>query len=144
MYLFENPDQKIISIYIKQAEVIAVVGLSDRESTASYQVAKVMQNAGYRIIPINPRKVGGKILGETVYAALNEITEHIDIVCVFRRSEFLGDVAREFIETDADVFWAQLGLQSQEAEDILRQAGRHKIVMNKCLKVEYFNSLESE
>mgnify|MGYP002272545468 FL=1 len=56
---------------------------------------------------------------------------------VFRRSDFLADVARDFIETDADVFWAQLGLQSQEAEKILRFAGCDQIVMNKCLKIEY-------
>lgn len=49
----------------------------------------------------------------------------------------MADVARDFIETDADIFWAQLGLQSQEAEQILREAGRNKIVMNRCIKIEY-------
>ena len=49
----------------------------------------------------------------------------------------MADVARDFIETDADIFWAQLGLQSQEAEQILREAGRDKIVMNRCIKIEY-------
>ena len=55
----------------------------------------------------------------------------------YRRSEFLPDVARDFIETDAKIFWAQLGLQSQEAEEILRVAGRNHIVMNRCIKREY-------
>lgn len=53
------------------------------------------------------------------------------------RSEFLPEVAKDFIETDADIFWAQLGLESQEAADILQAAGRDKIVMNKCIKIEY-------
>ena len=96
-----------------------------------------MQDAGYRIIPVNPRSAGETILGETVYASLKDIPLSIDIVNVFRRSEFLPDVAREFIETDAKIFWAQLGLESQEAEEILRQAGRDQIVMNRCIKIEY-------
>ena len=91
----------------------------------------------YRIIPVNPRSAGETILGETVYASLKDIPLSIDIVNVFRRSEFLPDVAREFIETDAKIFWAQLGLESQEAEEILRQAGRDQIVMNRCIKIEY-------
>ena len=96
-----------------------------------------MQDSGYRIISVNPRTAGDTIIGETVYASLKDIPLSIDIVNVFRRSEFLPDVAREFIETDAKIFWAQLGLESQEAEEILRQAGRDQIVMNRCIKIEY-------
>ena len=136
-YAFENPSQKTIFDYLKQAKTIAVVGLSNREETAAYRVSRIMQDAGYRIIPVNPRSAGETILGETVYASLKDIPLSIDIVNVFRRSEFLPDVAREFIETDAKIFWAQLGLESQEAEEILRQAGRDQIVMNRCIKIEY-------
>ncbi|MHC5840075.1 CoA-binding protein, partial [Streptococcus pyogenes] len=74
---------------------------------------------------------------------LQDIPVHVDIVNVFRRSEFLPDVASDFLETDADIFWAQLGLESQEAEEILRQAGRNDIVMNKCIKVEYLSMVET-
>lgn len=136
-YSFQNPSQEVIFDYLKQAKTIAVVGLSNREETAAYRVSQVLQEAGYRIIPVNPRLAGESILGERVYASLKEIEEPIDIVDVFRRSEFLPDVAREFIETDAGVFWAQLGLENQEAEDILRQVGRNQIVMNRCIKIEY-------
>ncbi|MGZ7196572.1 CoA-binding protein, partial [Streptococcus pyogenes] len=83
------------------------------------------------IIPVNPKLAGQEILGQKVYACLQDIPVHVDIVNVFRRSEFLPDVASDFLETDADIFWAQLGLESQEAEEILRQAGRNDIVMNK-------------
>ncbi|HFI0270810.1 TPA: CoA-binding protein [Streptococcus suis] len=136
-YAFQNPSQEIIFGYLKEAKTIAVVGLSNREETAAYRVSSIMQDAGYRIIPVNPRSAGEMILGETVYASLKDIPLSIDIVNVFRRSEFLPDVAREFIETDAKIFWAQLGLENQEAEEILRQAGRDKIVMNRCIKIEY-------
>lgn len=136
-YAFENPSQDTIFNYLKEAKTIAVVGLSNREETAAYRVSRIMQDAGYRIIPVNPRSAGETILGETVYASLKDIPLSIDIVNVFRRSEFLPDVAREFIETDARIFWAQLGLESEEAEEILRQAGRDQIVMNRCIKIEY-------
>ncbi|MFZ2532000.1 MAG: CoA-binding protein [Streptococcus suis] len=136
-YAFQNPSQDTIFDFLKEAKTIAVVGLSNREETAAYRVSKIMQDAGYRIIPVNPRSAGETILGETVYASLKDIPLSIDIVNVFRRSEFLPDVAREFIETDAKIFWAQLGLESQEAEEILRQAGRDQIVMNRCIKIEY-------
>ncbi|MBY5004799.1 CoA-binding protein [Streptococcus suis] len=136
-YSFQNPSQEVIFDYLKEAKNIAVVGLSNREETAAYRVSKLMQEAGYRIIPVNPKLAGQTILGERVYAHLQDIEEPIDIVDVFRRSEFLPEVARDFIESDAKVFWAQLGLESQEAEEILRQAGRNDIVMNKCIKIEY-------
>ncbi|HFR3750892.1 CoA-binding protein [Streptococcus suis] len=141
-YSFQNPSQEQIFTYLKNAKTIAVVGLSSREETAAYRVSKLMQEAGYKIIPVNPRAVGETILGEQVYASLLEIDQPVDIVDVFRRSEFLPDVAREFIQTDAKIFWAQLGLESQEAEDILRQAGRNDIVMNKCIKIEYLEMQE--
>lgn len=136
-YAFQNPSQDTIFDFLKEAKTIAVVGLSNREETAAYRVSRIMQDAGYRIIPVNPRSAGETILGETVYASLKDIPLSIDIVNVFRRSEFLPDVAHEFIETDAKIFWAQLGLESQEAEEILRQAGRDQIVMNRCIKIEY-------
>ncbi|HEM6238982.1 TPA: CoA-binding protein [Streptococcus suis] len=141
-YSFQNPSQDIIFDYLKNAKTIAVVGLSNREETAAYRVSKLMQEAGYKIIPVNPKAAGGTILGELVYSSLAEIDQSIDIVDVFRRSEFLPEVAQEFIQSNAKVFWAQLGLESQEAEKLLRQAGRNDIVMNKCIKIEYLEMKE--
>ncbi|HHT7796413.1 TPA: CoA-binding protein [Streptococcus suis] len=141
-YSFQNPSQNIIFDYLKNAKTIAVVGLSSREETAAYRVSKLMQEAGYKIIPVNPKAAGGTILGELVYSSLAEIDQPIDIVDVFRRSEFLPEVAQEFIQSNAKVFWAQLGLESQEAEKLLRQAGHNDIVMNKCIKIEYLEMKE--
>lgn len=141
-YSFQNPSQDIIFDYLKMLKTIAVVGLSSREETAAYRVSKLMQEAGYKIIPVNPKVAGGTILGELVYSSLAEIDQPIDIVDVFRRSEFLPEIAQEFIQSNAKVFWAQLGLESQEAEKLLRQAGRNDIVMNKCIKIEYLEMKE--
>ena len=96
-YSFRNPSDGIIKHYLETSKIIAVVGLSDREETTSHRVSKEMQERGYRIIPVNPRAAGGQILGERVYASLQEIPFPVDIVDVYRRSEFLPDVARDFI-----------------------------------------------
>ncbi len=137
MYEFENPEQEVLFDYLKKAKTIAVVGISDKTDRSSYLIAQGLQKNGYRVIPVNPRLAGTELLGEKVFSTIKDIPFHIDIVDIFRRSEFLADVARDFIETDADLFWAQLGLQSQEAEQILRTAGKSKIVMNRCIKIEY-------
>ncbi|MGO3006350.1 MAG: CoA-binding protein [Lactococcus cremoris] len=137
MYEFENPEQEVLFDYLKKAKTIAVVGISDKTDRSSYLIAQGLQKNGYRVIPVNPRLAGTELLGEKVFSTIKDIPFHIDIVDIFRRSEFLADVARDFIETDADVFWAQLGFQSQEAEQILRTAGKSKIVMNRCIKIEY-------
>lgn len=140
-YHFQQPSQAVIKTYLQEAKTIAVVGLSNREETAAYRVSRFMQEQGYRIIPVNPKLAGQELLGERVYANLLEIAEPVDIVNVFRRSEFLIDVAREFVQTDSRIFWAQLGLESQDAEEFLRQSDHSDIVMNRCIKIDYQNLL---
>ncbi|OBZ00965.1 CoA-binding protein [Streptococcus dysgalactiae subsp. equisimilis] len=138
-YRFQNPSDDILRTYLESAKTIAVVGLTDRQDTAAYQVAKFMQAMDYQIVPVNPKLAGQTILGELVYATIKAIPFEVDIVDVFRRSEFLPEVARDFLESQAKVFWAQLGLDNQEAEMILRSAGKQAIVMNRCLKVDYLD-----
>ena len=135
--LFKNPSDGVVRQYLTTSKTIAVVGLSDREETTSNRVSKEMQSRGYRIIPVNPKLAGQEILGEKAYASLADIPFHVDIVDVFRRSEFLPDVARDFLQADAKIFWAQLGLENQEAEEILRAGGCEDIVMNRCIKKEH-------
>ncbi|MHC5251741.1 CoA-binding protein [Listeria kieliensis] len=129
----QNPSKQQIDTILKSAKTIAVVGLSDKPERTSYQVAKVMQEAGYRIIPVNPN--ASEILSEKTVGSLDEINEHVDIVNVFRRSEFLPEVARDFLKMDADVFWAQLGLVNEEAYELLKDS--HPVIMDKCIKVAY-------
>lgn len=134
---FKNPSDGVVRQYLTTSKTVAVVGLSDREETTSNRVSKEMQSRGYRIIPVNPKLAGQEILGEKAYASLAEIPFHVDIVDVFRRSEFLPDVARDFLQADAQIFWAQLGLENNEAEEILRAGGCEDIVMNRCIKKEH-------
>lgn len=111
----QNPTKEEIQQILKKAKVIAVVGLSDKPDRTSYRVSQIMQQAGYKIIPVNPN--ADEILGEKAVKRLTDIEEHVDIVNVFRRSEFLPEIAEAFDQIDADVFWAQLGIANQEAFD---------------------------
>lgn len=133
---FKNPDEQTIQGYLKQAKNVAVVGLSDNTERTSYQVTKVVQAYGYNIFPVNPKLAGQEILGTKVYARLQDVPEPIDIVDIFRRSEFLPEVADDFLETNAKVFWAQLGIESEDAAKKLQDAGRNDIVMDRCIKIE--------
>jgi predicted CoA-binding protein len=130
----EIPSREEIGAILKKAKRIAVVGLSDNPERTSYMVSKAMQDTGYEIIPVNPK--ADEILGVKAVASLKDIEGHVDIVDVFRRSEFLLDVAKEFVEIDADVFWAQLGLVNEEAYHFLKDRG-YTVIMDRCIKVEH-------
>ena len=125
-YSFQNPSAEVIESYLKSAKTVAIVGLSHRKEAASYQVAHFLQAAGYRIIPVNPKLEGQELLGEHVYAYLKDIPFSVDIVDVFRRSECLPDVAYDFLETKDKVFWSQIGLENEEAENICQTQKRSR------------------
>ncbi|MED2603576.1 CoA-binding protein [Bacillus thuringiensis] len=130
----ENPTRTEIGEVLKRSKTIAVVELSDKPERTSYMVSKAMQDAGYRIIPVNPTV--DEVLGEKAVSSLKDIKEHVDIVNVFRRSEFLMDVAKEFVEIDADVFWAQLGVQDEDTYKLLKEKD-YTVIMDRCIKVEH-------
>ncbi|HDR8292581.1 TPA: CoA-binding protein [Bacillus cereus] len=130
----QNPTRTEIGEVLKKSKTIAVVGLSDKPERTSYMVSKAMQDAGYRIIPVNPTV--DEVLGEKAVSSLKDIKEHVDIVNVFRRSEFLMDVAKEFVEIDADVFWAQLGVQDEDTYKLLKEKD-YTVIMDRCIKVEH-------
>src|SRR5690625_1190365 len=114
---WENPPKEKIKEILKEAKTIAVVGLSNNPERTSYQISKAMQAAGYKIIPVNP--MVDTVLGEKAYASLTEVDEEIDIINVFRRSEFLPEIAKEALKTDSKVFWAQQGVSNEAAYDLL-------------------------
>ncbi|MBL6010603.1 CoA-binding protein [Bacillus halotolerans] len=130
----QNPSKAEIKEILDGSKRIAVVGLSDRPDRTSYMVSKAMQDAGYEIIPVNPTIE--EALGVKAVSSLKEIDGPIDIVNVFRRSEQLPDVAKEFLETDAPVFWAQQGLVNEEAYQMLKEEGR-TVIMDLCIKVAH-------
>lgn len=133
---FQNPSQEKIFQYLNEAKVIAVVGLSDKPEKTSYKIAKILKEHGYTLYGVNPKLAGQTINEIPVVAELTDVPVTIDIVDVFRRSEFLPEVAKAFLQTDAKVFWAQLGLESEEAAKLLQDQGRNDIVMNRCVKIE--------
>jgi predicted CoA-binding protein len=115
---------------------IAMVGLSADPMRPSHFAAIYMQSAGYDIIPVNPRYAGETILGQPVYASLEEIPRPVDIVDVFRRAEEVPALARSAIAIGAKVLWMQLGVVNEEAARIARQAGL-EVVMDRCVKIEH-------
>ncbi len=127
----EAPDKKTI---LEQVKVIAVVGLSRRESRPGYYVPAYMHAAGYRIIPVNPYLE--EALGEKAYPDLLSIPEPVDMVVIFRRSEDVPPVVDEAIEIGAKVVWMQLGIINEEAAAKARAAGL-QVVMNSCIKIDH-------
>ncbi|MGQ3477678.1 CoA-binding protein [Paenibacillus sp. TY11] len=132
---FENPSREEIKTILEQVGNIAVVGLSDKSDRTSYMVSYAMQKRGYRIIPVNPAAAGQTILGETCYASLDEVPEPVELVNVFRRSEYCAEVAREAAAIGAKILWLQQGIISQEAADIAQENGM-TVIMDRCIKVE--------
>lgn len=131
---FANPSEERIREILEKAGNIAVVGLSDNPERTSHQVAKAMQERHYRIIPVNPTAEGKRILGERCYASLKDIPEPVDIVNVFRRSEYTPEIAREAARIGAKVLWLQQGIVNEEAARIAEEAGM-TVIMDQCIKV---------
>ncbi len=119
----------------ESVKTIAILGLSPDESKASNMVAKYLQNAGYKIVPVYPKE--DEILGEKVYRSLAEIPFKIDMVDIFRKPAAFDAVADACIKRgDIDVFWGQLGLVNNDAAQKAKDAGM-KVVQNYCTKLEH-------
>jgi uncharacterized protein len=121
-----DPADKIL----RSARTIAVVGLSNNPRRPSYGVARYLQRAGYRIIPVNPNVA--EVLGERAYARLSELPGPVDVVEVFRRSEFVGPVVDEAIAIGASAVWLQDGVVDEAAAARARAAGLD-VVMDDCM-----------
>jgi predicted CoA-binding protein len=128
---------------LNDSKTIAIVGLSSKPERASFGVAEYLQGQGYRIVPVNPAYAGEEILGERVYASLQEAADalapsgtRIDIVDCFRKSEDIPPLARDAIAIRAACLWMQLEIENQAAADLARAAGLD-VVMNHCLKIEH-------
>lgn len=132
MMSYAQPTQEEFKALLEKSSTIAVVGLSDDPTRTSHLVAAAMQQRGYRIIPVNPK--ASSILGETCYARLQDVPEHIDIVNVFRRSEFCLEVAKDAVEVGADTLWLQQGIVNEEAYQYAKDHGL-EVVMDACIKV---------
>ncbi len=122
-----------ITELLRTSRTIAVVGLSSRVERPSYGVSKYMQQAGYRIIPVNPHET--EVLGERSYARLEDVPEKVDIVDIFRRSEFVPEIIESAIAIGARAVWMQEGVVHREAAERARAAGL-LVVMDSCILKE--------
>jgi predicted CoA-binding protein len=124
----------LIPDLLRKSRVIAVVGLSSKQFRPSYGVAEYMQREGYRIIPVNPHET--EVLGEKAYARLEDVKEHVDIVDIFRRSEFVAPVVEQAIRMGASAVWMQEGVVDEAAAEKARLAGL-AVVMDRCILKEH-------
>jgi predicted CoA-binding protein len=123
-----------ITDLLKRAKTIAVVGLSTKPLRPSHGVSAYMQTHGYRIIPVNPQINGA--LGEKAYASLLDVPEKVDIVNVFRRSEFVGEVVDQAIRLKVAAIWMQEEVINEAAAAKAREAGIF-VIMDRCILKEH-------
>jgi predicted CoA-binding protein len=119
---------------LRTSRTIAVVGLSSKRYRPSFGVAEYMKNAGYRIIPVNPFEQ--EVLGEKAYAELAHVPERIDIVDIFRKSEFVPEIVETAIRLGARAVWMQEGVVHEEAAAKAHAAGL-EVVMDRCILKEH-------
>jgi predicted CoA-binding protein len=119
---------------LRSARTIAVVGLSNRRMRPSYGVSEYMQQAGYRVIPVNPNET--EVLNEQAYPDLDSVPERIDIVDIFRRAEFVPEIVDAAIRVGAGAVWMQEGIVHEAAAEKARRAGL-AVVMDRCILKEH-------
>ena len=124
----QAPD--VIEKILTSARTIAVVGLSPDPGRPSHGVARYLQRAGYRIIPVNPNVA--EVLGERAYPGLRQVPQPVDVVDVFRRSEFVGPIVDDAIAIKASAVWLQDGVVDDEAAARAQAAGLD-VVMDDCM-----------
>ncbi len=127
---------KTVRDIFEKSKVIAVVGLSPKPERDSHEVAKYLQDQGYRIVPVNPR--ADTILGEKSYPDLASIPGKVDVVDIFRRSDDVPPVVDQAIDIGAKAVWMQLGIVNEDAAAKAREAGLG-VVMDRCMLVEHRN-----
>ena len=128
------PETDPISKLLKRSKTIAVVGISSNPLRPSHGVSAYMQSHGYRIIPVNPHLE--ECLGEPAYRSLLDVPDQIDIVDIFRRSEFVEEVVDQAIARRVSVVWMQEGVIHEKAAAKARQAGIF-VVMDRCILKEH-------
>ena len=130
-------DQYIRGI-LNTVKTIAMVGASEKENRPSYFAFKYLLEHGYHMIPVNPGHAGETMLGQKIYAQLSDIRQPIDMVDIFRASQYVLPIVQEVLSLKPrpQVIWMQLGIRNDEAA-ALAEANGMKVVMNRCPKIEY-------
>ena len=130
-----------ITEVLSSSKTVAVVGLSDKRERPAYKTTKYLIAVGYKIIPINPRCE--KVLGKKCYPDLVSVPEKIDIVDIFRRSEYVGPVVDDAIKAGAGCIWMQEGIVNEEAAEKARNAGI-PVIMDRCMYKEHAARVKPE
>jgi uncharacterized protein len=127
-------------VKLAPGQTIAVVGLSAKPDRPSYDVARAMQRAGFRIIPVNPQYAGDEILSERCVASLLDIEGAVDIVDCFRKSEDMPSVAHDAVamKVKPKTLWMQQGIANAEARAIAEDAGI-AVIEDSCIKIAYYS-----
>jgi predicted CoA-binding protein len=131
-------DDGYIRGILNTVKTIAMVGVSANTSRPSYFAFKYLLERGYRMIPVNPGLAGQDLLGQKAYAALRDIPEPVDMVDIFRASQYAMAIVEEALamQPRPAVIWMQLGVRDDVAA-ALAEANGLKVVMNRCPKIEY-------
>ena len=123
---------------LQRTKSIAIVGVSLNPVRPSYFVARYLSLKGYKIIPVNPGHAGETLLGQTVVGSLADISDPVDMVDIFRRSEAVGPIVDDAIQhlEGLSTIWMQIGVENEQAAEVATQAGLD-VIQNRCPKIEY-------
>jgi uncharacterized protein len=136
---FVNPPDSEIRAILSKPTTVAVIGCSDDPGRDSLKIAKLLKNKGFQVIPVNPQLEPDALrqeLGERCYPDLESIPGPLDIVDVFRRPEYLPEIAEQAARKGARVLWGQLGVVNLEAAERAHNAGM-TVIMDRCPAIEY-------
>lgn len=128
-------DQSIKTV-LEQTRTIALIGASVKPERPSYRVLQFLLDKGYQVFPVNPGQAGNQLLGQTVYASLNDVPQPVDMVDIFRRSEDVGPIVEQAIAANAKTVWMQLGVINQAAAEAATAASL-TVIMDRCPAIEY-------
>jgi predicted CoA-binding protein len=133
-------EDTLIKSILRSTKTIAMVGASGNEMRPSYFAMMYLLAKGYVVHPVNPGMVGKKILGQSVYGSLKDVPAPVDMVDIFRTSDVAPDIVREAIaqkdRLGIKTIWMQLGVISEEAERLAKDAG-FTVIMDRCPKIEH-------
>jgi predicted CoA-binding protein len=128
-------EDELIRDILTSVRTIALVGASDNPDRDSYDVMGFLMSRGYTVFPVNPTLAGKQVLGRDVYARVADVPGPVDMVDVFRRSEFAGEACDEAVAAGAKVVWMQLDVINPDGKQRAESAGL-KVVMDRCPKIE--------
>lgn len=131
----KNAPDEMKKQLLDNAKVVAVVGLSDNPTRASYRVASYLKSQGYKIVPVNPGLY--EVLGEKAYPDLRSIPFKIDLVDVFRRSEEVPEIVKTVQELGIPAIWLQQGIECDDTSTRLATDNNITLVEDCCMMVEH-------